>query len=232
MKRFMRSFRGKAGAALLMLAYLLIANPPRPGAALAQGARPEGLPLPAPGSYTLNRIQRAPQGVVLEGGRWPHLLSSYTQGRITLLSFFYTSCADRSGCPLAWAAFEEVRKAVNERPDLQGRVRLVFISLDPARDTPAMLALISRAYGTEGAQVPWHFLTTYSNVFLAPMLRGMGEDVSLDREASSKDSPVYNHMLKVFLIDPQGWVREIYSNGSLDPKAILSDMTTLALEGK
>jgi len=101
-----------------------------------------GLPLPAPGSYKLNRIQPAPQGVVLEGDRWPHWLSAYTRGKITLLSFFYTSCADRLGCPLAWQTFEEVREAVKQRADLQGRVRLVFISVDPARDTPDMLRIV------------------------------------------------------------------------------------------
>ena len=37
-------------------------------------------------------------------------------------------------------------------------------------------------------------------------------------------------ILKVFLIDKDGWVREIYSNQSLDPAAILGDIETLALE--
>jgi protein SCO1/2 len=34
----------------------------------------------------------------------------------------------------------------------------------------------------------------------------------------------------VFLIDKEGWVREIYSNQSLDPAAILGDIETLVLE--
>jgi protein SCO1/2 len=34
----------------------------------------------------------------------------------------------------------------------------------------------------------------------------------------------------VFLIDKEGWVREIYSNQSLDSAAILGDIETLALE--
>jgi hypothetical protein len=39
-------------------------------------------------------------------------------------------------------------------------------------------------------------------------------------------------MLKVFLIDPDGWVREIYTTGYLDPDAIVGDMETLLLEEK
>jgi protein SCO1/2 len=194
------------------------------------------LPLPAgeatgpppPGSYTLDHIQRVPAGIVLEGTRFPRALSRYTTGAITLLAFFYSTCADPNGCPLAWDAFEAVRKSIVARPDLHRRVRLVFMSLDPAHDTPGMLRGFARRYEASAPIVPWHFLTTYSNLFLKPMLRDMGEEISIDREASG--GAVINHLLKVFLIDKQGFVREIYSNQSLDPAMILGDIETLLLE--
>ncbi|MGH6840945.1 MAG: hypothetical protein ACREDV_02470, partial [Methylocella sp.] len=81
------------------------------------------------------------------------------------------------------------------------------------------------------AIVPWHFLTTYSNLFLKPVLRDMGEEISIDREASNGGGLVINHLPKVFLIDTQGFVREIYSNQSLDPAMILGDIKTLLIEG-
>ncbi len=189
-----------------------------------------GFAYPAPGTYRLDHIFRAPDGVVLEGDRVPRLLSRYAAGAITLLAFFYTSCADPQGCPLAWEAFEDLRARLKERPDLQGEVRLVFISLDPARDTPAMLQTLARGYQAEAGVPPWHFLTTYSNLFLKPLLSGFGEEIAIDREASSASRPVFSHMLKVFLIDRQGDVREIYSNQSLDVVAILGDIETLAVE--
>jgi protein SCO1 len=58
----------------------------------------------------------------------------------------------------------------------------------------------------------------------------MGEEISIDRTASGSGGRVLNHLLKVFLIDPQGWLREIYSNQSLNPAAILGDIKTLLLE--
>ncbi len=189
-----------------------------------------GFAYPAPGTYRLDHIFHAPQGIVLEGDRFPRLLSRYATGSITLLSFFYTSCADPQGCPLAWEAFENLRARLKERADLQGQVRLVFISLDPARDTPSMLQAFSRAYEAEAAVPPWHFLTTYSDFFLRPLLRGFGEEIAIDRDASSAGRPVFNHLLKVFLIDRAGDVREIYSNQSLDVAAILGDIETLAME--
>jgi protein SCO1 len=188
-----------------------------------------GLPPPA-GSYMLDHIQRMPAGIVLEGTRFPRALSRYTTGAITLLAFFYSYCADPNGCPRSWDAFEEVREGIVARPGLHGRVRLVFISLDPAHDTPGVLMGFARRYEASASIVPWHFLTTYSSLFLKPVLRDMGEEISIDREASAGGGVVINHLPKVFLIDKQGFVREIYSNQSLDPAMILGDIKTLLLE--
>ncbi|MGA7383884.1 MAG: SCO family protein [Methylocella sp.] len=186
-----------------------------------------GLP-PPPGSYTLDHIQRVPAGIVLEGTKIPRALSRYTTGTITLFAFFYSYCADPNGCPLAWDAFEKIREEIIARPGLHGRVRLVFMSLDPAHDKPGTLMGFARRYEAGASIVPWHFLTTYSNLFLKPVLRDMGEEISIDRDAPG--GVVINHLPKVFLIDKQGFVREIYSNQSLDAAMILGDIKTLLLE--
>jgi protein SCO1 len=175
---------------------------------------------PPPGSYTLDHIQRVPAGIVLEGTRLPRALSRYTMGAITLLAFFFSYCADPNGCPLAWDAFEKMREEIIARAKLHGRVRLVFISLDPAHDTPGMLMGFARRYEASASIVPWHFLTTYSNLFLKPVLREMGEEICIDREASGGGGVVINHLPKVFLIDKRGFVREIYSNHGIDSAAI------------
>ncbi|HXW71341.1 MAG TPA: SCO family protein [Methylocella sp.] len=185
--------------------------------------------LPSPGTYALDHIQKVPFGIVLEGNHFPRLLSHYTLGKITLFSFFYTTCADPTGCPLTWSVFEDVRERVLADPTLHGQVRLVFFSLDPAHDTPAMLSILAANYKRDAANVPWYFLTTYSYRFLTPLLREMGEDISVDRDASTSGRPAFYHLLKAFLIDRQGWVREIYSNQSLEPAAIIGDIKTLLL---
>jgi cytochrome oxidase Cu insertion factor (SCO1/SenC/PrrC family) len=190
---------------------------------------PAGLP-PPPGSYKLDHIQRVPQAIVLEGARVPRLLSRYTQGAVTLLAFFYSYCTDPNGCPLAWEAFEKVRGEIIAEPQLQGKVRLVFLSLDPAHDTPEMLKQFARRYEAAAPVVPWHFLTAYSHFFIKPLLRDMGEEVMADRDAEARGSVVLYHLLKVFLIDKEGWVREIYSSQSLDPAMILNDIKTLLAE--
>ncbi len=186
---------------------------------------------PAPGSYALPVIQDAANGWVLQGNWLPHRLSGYTHGAITLLSFVYTYCTDPIGCPLAYATFDTVKRRVRADPTLRGRVRLVSLSFDPANDTPEAM----RVYGGANArdkQVPWYFLTTYSTTFLAPILDDFGQDVEVELDASGAPTRARAHMLKVFLLDARGRVREIYSAAFLQPQVIVNDIKTLALEAR
>lgn len=184
---------------------------------------------PAPGSYALPAIQPAANGWVLEGNRLPRRLSRYTHGALTLLSFIYTYCTDPIGCPLAYATFDTVKRRVLADPALRGQVRLVSLSFDPVNDTPDAM----RAYGGEhgrSSELPWHFLTTYSTKFLKPILDDFGQDVDIELDADGAPTRARAHMLKVFLLDRQGQVREIYSAAFLHPEVMLNDLRTLALE--
>jgi protein SCO1 len=190
-----------------------------------------GLPLPAPGTYNLDRIQSVPFSIVREGrSEYPHLLSGYTTGKITLLTFFYGQCTDPKGCPLAWTAFETVREKIKADPELSGQVRLVFYSFDPQHDTPETLQLYADLYKAEGKITPWHFVTSWSDSFLVPTLRSFGQEISAETDEAGDKRIVIDHLLKVFLIDRQGWVREIYTTAFLDPDVIIGDMQTLLLE--
>jgi protein SCO1 len=55
--------------------------------------------------------------------------------------------------------------------------------------------------------------------------------VSVETDARGKPTRTLNHLLKVFLIDPQLWVREIYSVATLDVAALVNDMKTVEGEG-
>src|SRR5256712_12974487 len=84
-------------------------------------------------------------------------LRHFASGKITLLGFIYTSCADPRGCPLTSQVFHTVRHRVSEDPELRERVRLVSLSFDPARDTPAGMrhyAAGAPRNGGEGAFLP------------------------------------------------------------------------------
>ena len=191
-------------------------------------APPMGFVPPTAGSYSLHAIMRAPDGAVLDpdGRRQP--LRHFTSGKITLLSFMYTSCADPHGCPLATQVLHTVRHRLATQPALRDRVRLVSLSFDPARDTPRTM----KRYTADVAPAPveWAFLTTESPRALVPLLDGFGQDVRVEvDEAGHRVGPLA-HVLKVFLIDARGTVREIYTTSYLYPDVILNDIQTLHLE--
>jgi protein SCO1/2 len=222
--------RRAIGAMLALMGGLAgLAGLPAAQAQLPSSAPRQDFVAPAPGSYALPPIQPAADGWVLEGNRLPRRLSSYTHGALTLLSFIYTYCTDPIGCPLAYATFDTIKRRALADPALRGQVRLVNLSFDPLNDTPEAM----RAYGGEHArstELPWHFLTTYSTKFLKPILDDFGQDVEIELDANGAPTRARAHMLKVFLLDRQGQVREIYSAAFLHPEVILNDLRTLVLE--
>jgi len=185
---------------------------------------------PAPGSYRLERILRAPQGTVLDSDGRVRALADFTTGKVTLFSFIYTYCSDPKGCPLAYATLHSLKHSIEGTPALHGKVRFVSMSFDPVHDTPVAM----RSYGGQEARdrrgLEWAFLTSRDGRELAPVLDGFGQDVSVAAVQPGQRLPVLSHMLKVYLIDPQGFVREIYSTSYLHPAVLLADIRTLLLE--
>jgi protein SCO1 len=206
-------------------------------AAPALAHEPAPLPVldfepPAPGTYTLHRIMAAPDAEVLDLGGRPHRLARFTRERITLLGLVYTTCVDPDGCPLTLRVFDVLRHTLGVTPALRGRVRLVTLSFDPERDTPAAMRGYAGSRPAEDDRgVPWHFLTTRSVQTLAPLLDGFGQDVRhATRLVRGRPQHELSHVLKVFLIDGAGFVREIYSATFLHPRTVLNDVETLLMD--
>jgi cytochrome oxidase Cu insertion factor (SCO1/SenC/PrrC family) len=185
---------------------------------------------PAAGSYRLQAIQAAPDGHVLDTEGAPRRLAHFVTGAVTLLSFVYTYCVDPAGCPLAYEAFVELRSRITADPALHGRIRFVSLSFDPVNDTPAAMRQYGGRYAQRGGALPWHFLTTRSVAELMPVLDSFGQDVAVQADAQGAPTRTISHMLKVFLIDRRGVVREIYTTAFLLPEVMLNDIKTLVLE--
>ena len=113
-------------------------------------------------------------------------------------------------------------------PELRERVRLVSLSFDPARDTPAVMRRY--AAGAPANGVEWAFLTTERPRTLVPLLDGFGQDVRVELDARGRPAGPLAHVLKVFLLDERAVVREIYTTAYLYPEVILNDIKTLRLE--
>jgi cytochrome oxidase Cu insertion factor (SCO1/SenC/PrrC family) len=207
----------------LIVAMVLAAKP-----AIADSA---GGAYPGVGEYRLGRIFRTPGSWVVEYNYWlPRRLSGYTEGAITLLSFFYSNCMDPLGCPAIWSTFESVHADVVANAGLHGKVRLVMISLDPAVDTPETLEVFSAQRRETDAIAPWNFLTTWSDRFLAGILAAFSQAAGRDLDRQGNPTSTISHQVKFFLIDGESWVREIYASQYADPEVILADIRTLLAE--
>ena len=73
-------------------------------------------------------------------------------------------------------------------------------------------------------------MTAHSVPALLPLLADFGQDVSVDTDARGRPTRVLHHMLKMFLIDAGGEVREIYSLSFMQPEVIVNDVRTLLME--
>lgn len=202
-----------------------------PSAVVAHESAADVSSYPRPGTYKLSRIFKAPDNWVLEESDWlPNRLSRYTSGKVTLLSFFYSTCRDPEGCPTIWSVFETVHAIVRKNPELNGEVRLVLISLDPRVDTPSQLQIFALGRSETRAVAPWHFLTTWSDWFLGSILEGFGQAAGRDLDANGNPVTTISHQVKYYLIDKSSWVREIYSSAFVTPDVVENDIRTLLIE--
>lgn len=77
--------------------------------------------------------------------------SKVLAGKIWVADFIYTTCP--GPCPRMTSQMHEVQKATLTMPD----VKLVSFTVDPARDTPPVLAAYAKLHGASPEH--WYFLT-------------------------------------------------------------------------
>lgn len=144
------------------------------------------------------------------------------RGKVVLVSFVFTTC--NGTCPATTARLGGVAAELKRQGLLdKDRVRLVSITLDPKRDTPAALRRYRELYDIQGDH--WSFLTGPE----AAVGKVMATWGMWARPA--KDGQL-DHPSRVFLLDARGRVREIYSLEFLKPAWVLEDVRELVNEGK
>lgn len=218
--------------AALLLAAPALAAPERPHhqeaatpQVLAPGYSTLQFPAPEAGSYTLPSLGPAADGVLLDtDGRKTRLHALY-EGRTVVLSFIYTSCTDVNGCPLATYVLSRIQSRLASHPELIDAVRLISISFDPLNDGPEVMAEYGGRFRRH--DVDWRFLSAQSESALAPILDDYDQSVIRDIGPDGEPIGTLSHILRVFLIDAEGNVRNIYSPSFLHPDVLLADILTV-----
>jgi len=146
--------------------------------------------------------------------------SADLNGKVWLVSFVFTTC--NGSCPATTHRMGQVQEALKEKClTKEGKVRLLSITLDPARDTPEALRGYMKLYDADPGG--WTFLT------------GASEDVNKAVAAWGMwTKPAANgqldHPSRIFLVDRKGKVREIYHLGFLKAKWVVEDIELLFKE--
>jgi cytochrome c peroxidase len=194
-------------------------------APLAPGYGDLQFALPAPGTYALPPLGEAANGRVLDAGGKAIDLHGLMGDKIVLLSFIYSTCNDVNGCPLATAVLHKIKRRLAKEADLASRLRLITLSFNPEHDTPEMMAKYGEEFQAPG--VEWHFLTTSSEADLKPILEGYRHTVQKVYDAEGKSTGTFSHVLRVYLIDPDKRIRNIYSVSFLHADTLINDIRNL-----
>jgi cytochrome oxidase Cu insertion factor (SCO1/SenC/PrrC family) len=185
-------------------------------------------PLAAPGSYRLPPIRPAADATLLDETGAERALHDLFDGRITVLAFIYTRCGDV--CPLASRGMADLQALAAHDADVAAELQLVTLSFDPAYDTPARMADYAASLRRSDPAAPtWLFLTAPDEAAIRPVVEAYRQPVARKADPDDAFGP-FSHLLRVFLIDGGGVVRNIYSADFLDPRLVLNDVRTLRLE--
>jgi protein SCO1/2 len=146
----------------------------------------------------------------------PRTLADF-KGKVTVVFFGYTQCPD--ACPTTMAELAGIEKSLG--PDA-ARMQVIFITVDPARDTAALLK---------------NYVTNFRPDFLA--LRGdEAQTKAVTKEfkvfyekvpGRTDDTYTIDHTAGTYLFDTQGRIR-LFASQSLDPSLLALDIRALLAE--
>ncbi len=195
------------------------------GKEAAHAAGPPLFEPPAPGSYELPAFGSVAEHVLLDEAGQPHGVPDLAPGQVAVVAFIYASCGQ--SCPMALATLQQLDRAIAERKDLREHVRLLTVSFDPKRDSPARMRALREGLAP---RTDWRFLTSASPEALAPVLEDYGQRVVSLLDVDGAETGVLEHVLKVYLLDERRRVRNVYSVGLMDPRLVLADIRTVLLD--
>jgi protein SCO1/2 len=143
----------------------------------------------------------------------PRTLADF-RGKVVAIFFGYTQCPDF--CPTTMSELATVMKKLG--PDAS-RVQVLFVTVDPERDTPELLSRYVPAFDPS-------FLGLYGDARATEETAKEFKILYQKQAGPTPASYTMDHSTGTFLFDPQGRLRvyEAYSQG---PEAIAHDMRTL-----
>lgn len=166
------------------------------------------------GAVVVHRDEQAPRFILTDQAGRP-FASEGERGRVLLVSFLYTSCRD--ACPLLTAKLALIDRRLR---GVEG-LRLASITVDPVRDTPAVLARYAQGFGARPER--WVFLTGRA-AEVGAVLKAFGVTVRPGPDGT------LDHTLVTVLVDRQGRRRLSHFGMELDEARVEADLRALLAE--
>jgi protein SCO1/2 len=141
------------------------------------------------------------------------------RGKAVVVFFGYTQCPD--ACPTTLGALAEAMKQLGPDAD---RVQVLFVTVDPERDTPALLAQYAPAFDPR-------FVGLHGD---AAATEGVAKEFKIIYQTQPGDTPAtytVDHSTGTFIFDPQGRLRLYVSHGQ-GPDVFAHDLRELLRESK
>lgn len=130
--------------------------------------------------------------------------------RTVLVNFIFTSCPVK--CPTQTRDLVALQRALP--PPLQARVRFVSVTVDPERDSAAVLKRYATALGADLAS--WSFVTgTQSELDWLYRFFSVG--------VAALEGGQYDHQMGAYLLDARGRVMQRYT-GDIDKPRLLREI--------
>lgn len=137
------------------------------------------------------------------------------RGKTWVAAFVFTHCP--GACPKMTMKMAALQHSVPDRD-----VHLVSFTVDPDRDTPAVLKKYAQGYDADPAR--WHFLTGEKQAMF-----DAAAGMKLTAAPAGQFGPDILHAEKFLLVDGDGRVRGIYdSNDEQEVKKLAEDAAGLA----
>lgn len=143
----------------------------------------------------------------------PRTLADY-RGKAVVVFFGYTQCPD--ACPTTLSALAEAMKKLG--PDA-GRVQVLFVTLDPERDTPALLAAYARAFDPR-------FIGLYGDAAATERVAKEFKIIYQKQPDATPATYTVDHSTGTYIFDPQGRLR-LYASYGQSPDVFANDLREL-----
>lgn len=141
------------------------------------------------------------------------------RGRVVIYNFIFTRC--RGLCPLLTGRMKQVASKI----DNDQKISFASISVDPANDSPEVLARYAKQQGVDSR---WVFLTGERDAIIDLSVKGF--KLAAGEPTASAEEPIL-HSTKFVLVDADGNIRGYYdSNEAQELDRLVNDAERLAGE--